>query len=170
MLIAAISKLPRDLIDVRHILPEWMSYLALIFKWLALFLILSLAADLVVNYLRHRRELAAARVAVKKRVRAMSAAQLRAALADILKNAEESRDFRQGLNKMSVVMRTYFEIKLRKDIEEMTAAEIKAAVSDRADLGAYFAELAAVQYRREAPARGELAALHNKAVDAARRS
>lgn len=165
MLIAALSKLPADLLDVRHILPEWLVYLDVITKGIAYVVVGSLAAHLLVKYVRHRRELAAARIQLKRRIRSMSRDQLKAALTAVLKDTERDSDFRMGLHKMSALIRTYFEISLKKEIEEMTAQEILIEVREREDLGMYFKELSMVQYKKQTPNRGEFVEIYNKAVD-----
>lgn len=165
MLPAAISKLPTDLLDVRHILPEWLAYLDVIAKGLAFLVVTSLSIHLLVKYFRHRRELDAARAQVRRKVRSMSPAELKAELTAVLKDAERDKDYRAGLHQMSALIRAYFEISLKKEIEEMTAQEILSEVRERQDLGAYFAELSMVQYKKETPNLGEFVEVYNKAID-----
>jgi hypothetical protein len=170
MLIATISKLPSDLMDVRHILPGWLVYLDVIARGLALLAAAALASHLVIKFLRHRRELDAARQKLRLKIRSMSREELRTALAAILKDAERDKDFRAGLHRMSALIRAYFEISLKKEIEEMTAREILAEVSERQDLGTYFAELSMIQYKEESPDRSEFVEIYNKAVDLMKRT
>lgn len=170
MLIAALSKLPSDLLDVRHILPGWLAYLDVIARGTIFLAAAILASHLVVKYLRHRRELEAARITLRRKIRSMSREQLKTALAVILKDADRDADFRTGLHRMSALIRAYFEISLKKEIEEMTAREILSEVSEREDLGVYFADLSVLQYKKESPDRREFVEIYNKAVDLVKRT
>lgn len=169
-MLAAISKLPLDLLDVRHIFPPWFRYAHWLVWLVGVFLILSLVVNLIVKFLRYLAETRETGVGQVRRPRSMSLQQLKTALSIILTECDKTGDYRYGLHRISETLKAYFEIKLRKDIEEMTAEEIRVNITERNDLGNFFTELCLIQYREHTPSNAEFAALYNKTVDLVRQS
>lgn len=165
MILAALSKLPDDLLGIRHILPVWFSYVYLFLWALGGFLVLSLLINLAIKLLTHMKEVTAARQAIRKKVRNLTKKELKNALAELLKQTDRDKDYRLGLHQMSSLVKTYFEIRLKKEVEEMTALEIREQIREHDELGAYFTELSLSQYRRDKPRQSDFLGHYNKTVD-----
>jgi hypothetical protein len=165
MILAALSKLPDDLLGIRHILPVWFSYVYLLLWALGGFLVLSLLINLAIKLLNHMKEVTAARQAIRKKVRNLSKNELKTALTKLLKQTDQDKNYRLGLHNMSSLIKMYFEIRLKKEIEEMTALEIREQIREHNELGAYFTELSHSQYRRDNPGQSDFLGHYNKAVD-----
>lgn len=170
MILAALSKLPDDLLGVRHILPLWFNYVYLLLWTLGAFLVLSLIINLAVKLLGHMKEVAAARQAIQKKVKSLTKEELKSALAELLKQADRDKNYRLGLHQMSSLLKTYFEIRLKKEIEEMTAFEIREQIREHGELGAYFTDLSLGQYRREKPGQSDFLEHYNRTVDLVKKS
>lgn len=164
-LIATISKLPQDLIDVHHILPIWFKYLYMFMWGLGAFLVLSLLINFLVKLVRHLREIESARTNVQKKIQGMSEAELKIELAKLLQDVDTTKNFRSGLHRVSSLLKTYFEIRLKKEIEEMTASEILTQVKERKDLGTFFIELQVAQFKSQDPDMREFLEQYNRTVE-----
>lgn len=160
-----VSKLPQDFYDVMRILPFWYTYLYY-FLWvggiaLVLILLIYLGSKLV-SFIQSRPP--------KKfesqysQDRRFSKVELRRDLRIIMENTKKNEEFRGGLHRMSSVLKTYFEILLKIDIEEMTAKEIKTHVKEKKDLGVFFTELTVSQYALEEPDQEKFISHYNKAL------
>lgn len=165
-IIAIISKLPTDLEDVRHILPFWFNYLYWFIVIVGLAVVLSLIIYLgskLIKYLQAQ-QLSEKFRAKEERERCYTKIELLRDLKIIMNNSLNNEDFRFGLHRMSAVLKMYYEIMLKKEIEEMTASEIKFHVHDRKELGNYFTELTVIQFRIHEPGREDFMGYYNRAL------
>jgi hypothetical protein len=145
------SKLPQDLLDVMHILPFWFKYLYW-FLWIAgIALIASLAIHLLMKLFRHLQEQKAVLEVKKSRERNFSRTELQHELKNIHRDITKSKEYRLGLHRISRIVKTYFEILLKKNIEEMTAKEITNSLHDKKELGIFFTELTVTQFSEDNP-------------------
>jgi len=163
-IIAIISKLPNDLKDVQHILPFWFTYLYY-FAWtVGIALVAILLIYLFSKLYKYMQSLPAKKhVAAMVKERSYTRLQLNTDLKIIMDNAINNEEFRMGLHRMSGVMKSYFEIALKKEIEEMTAKEIRTHVKERKELGHFFTELTVVQYGISDPDKEEFLMYYKKA-------
>lgn len=166
ILFATLTKLPVDFDGVKHILPFWFTYLYW-FLWLcgsalALCLIIFLISRLLL-YLQSRPENNLNQQIASGRT--FSQADLKRDLKAIFNETTKSGMYRMGLHRVSAVMKTYFEVLLKVEIEEMTAAEIKLNVKNREKLGHFFTGLTVFQYQAHEPGKTEFESEYEKALD-----
>lgn len=165
MIIALVSKLPHDLLDVMHILPVWFN-LVYNLLWLSgLGLVFFLLGILFLKLVRYLQNSPNAYVPKITSPRQFSRAELHRQLEIILNNTTKSKNFRRGLHDLSAILKTYFEVLLNKEIEEMTAAEIKTHVREKKDLGDFFIELVVIQYGKMDPEQKNFMEYYNKSVN-----
>ncbi len=160
-----VSKLPTDLQDVMHILPFWFNYLYRFFLVLSIALVailLIFAISRLINYLNIINE--GKRLANTKLPRQMSREEVAKKLLEITALAAKTGNFRTGLHDMAALIKTYFEIALKQDIEEMTALEIKQHIVQRRELGDYFTEITVVQFGFGEPTAEHLKLFMERAV------
>jgi len=166
MILAIISKLPTDLKDVQHILPFWFTFLYY-FAWvIGTALVLSLIIYLCAKLFRYLQSIPAkdSFKSETAKERRYSKVELYRDLKIIMNNTINNDAYRFGLHRMSAVMKMYFEIALDKQIEEMTAKEIRTHVTERKELGKYFTELTVVQFRSYDPDKEEFMGYYRKAL------
>lgn len=160
-----VSKLPTDLQDVMHILPFWFNYLYRFFLVLAIALVailLIFAVSRLINYLNVINE--GKRLAHTKTARQMTRDEVGRKLLEIVAQASQTGNFRTGLHNMAALIKTYFEIALKQDIEEMTALEIKQHIVQRRELGDYFTDITVVQFSFSDPTAADLKIFLERAV------
>lgn len=156
MILNLITKLPQDLLDVQHILPFWYTILYY-FLWIAGFAAaLCLAIYLLSKFAKYLRSRPPkpyeSRLARERRY---SRNQILKDIDEIYKNYLQTQNYRKGLHTLSSTLRTYFEVQTKKNIEEMTAAEIREHVVERKDLGVYFTGLSVAQFQEREPNENE---------------
>jgi len=167
VILAIISKLPIDLKDVMHILPFWFTYLYY-FLWIAgiavvVILIIFLSSKLIqyLQSLKVKEDFASETA----RERSYTKIELSRDLKLILDKSIKNSEYRFGLHRMSAILKTYFEILLKKDIEEMTAKEIRTHVKEKKRIGVFFTEITVTQFRNLEPDKEEFVGYYKKAVD-----
>lgn len=154
-MIAIISKLPKDMLDVEHILPFWFSYLYWFLWALGIILVLALLIYLFVRFVNYFNSLPAGQVRRAMKAREFTREMLRRELNAILDRTLTAGSFRQGCHDLSAVLRMFFEIQLKKEIEEMTADEIRLEIQERTEIGEYFIALRGLQYRLSDPSKDD---------------
>ena len=165
-MLASLSKLPSDLEEVKHILPLWFTYLYYFLWVVGAALVLCLIIYLISRLLLYLQTQQAGRFAQKTiSERTFSKQELKLKLRHILDESMQSKMFRLGLHRMSGLLKTYFEILLRLEIEEMTALEIKQNVRDKKDMGQFFTELTVAQYQVKEPDELQFSVLYKKALE-----
>jgi len=166
-MIAIISKLPKDLYDVQHILPFWFTYLYW-FLWFAgitlVFILLIYLGAKFVHYLQGLPTDEDAKFKLEQD-RRFSKIELRRDLKVIFDNSIKNQAYRSGLHRMSAIIKTYFEILLKKDIEEMTAREIRINVEENKELGEFFTSLTVAQYKISEPEKEEFIQYYESALE-----
>lgn len=165
MLLALVSKLPRDLLDVMHILPVWFNLVYNLLWLTGLGLVFFLLGNLCLKFLRYLKNRPGAYVPKIELPRQFSRSELHRQLEIILHRTAKSKNFRVGLHELSAVLKTYFEVLLNKEIEEMTAAEIKTHVREKKDLGDFFIELVVIQYGKTEPEQTDFMTCYKKSVE-----
>lgn len=165
MLLALVSKLPLDLLDVMHILPIWFNLVYNLLWLMGLGLIFFLLGNLFLKFLRYLKNRPGAYVPKTALPRQFSKSELHRQLEIILNRTTKNKNFRGGLHELSAVLKTYFEVLLNQEIEEMTAAEIKTHVREKKDLGDFFIELVVIQYGKMNPEQKDFMTCYNKSVD-----
>lgn len=149
-----------------HILPFWYTllyYMAWVFGTaLAIIFVIYLLAKLL-RYFNSRPKPAFASETAKSR--SFSSLELKRNLKIIYEESVSTSRFREGCHSMSAVLKTYFEILLSLDIEEMTAMEIKIHVKEKKELGDYFTELTVSQYQHVEPSKEDFDKHYNRALE-----
>lgn len=156
MILSLITKLPKDLLDVQHILPFWYSILYHLLWILGGAAVLCLVIYLASKFFRYLRSRPPkpyeSRLARERRY---SRSQILKDIDEIYKSYLGSKNYRKGLHTLSATLKTYFEVQTKKNIEEMTSSEIREHVTDRKDLGVYFTNLTVVQFQEHDPNENE---------------
>lgn len=165
MILALVSKLPFDLLDVMHILPVWFNLVYNLLWLMGLGLVFFLLGNLFLKFLRYLNNRPGAYVPKTTLPRQFSRSELHRQLEIILNRTTKSKNFRGGLHELSAVLKTYFEVLLNQEIEEMTATEIKAHVREKKDLGDFFIELVVIQYGKVDPEQKDFMTYYNKSVE-----
>lgn len=159
-----LTKLPQNLLDPLRILPFWFAYLYW-FLWIAgIALVSILFVHLTIKFIKYLQEQREEKEFKLKEERRFSKVQLQHALANIKDETLKNKNFRQGLHRISSVLKTYYEILLKKEIEEMTASEIKANIKEKKDLGDFFTELVVIQFASELPKEQDFISYYNQSV------
>lgn len=165
MILAAISKLPHDLFPVMPILPFWMTILYysawVIGSALVLSLIL-LALKKLFEFLRKTPEVKP--VTHQPQKRRYSKEEVLNDIRLIFDNSLKKGEHREALHRMSACLKSYFEILIKKDIEEMTASEIRDQIKENQKLGRFFTELSVAQYSQTDPSAETLTQSYNQAI------
>jgi len=161
-----VSKLPEDLLDVQHILPFWTQY-AYWFLWIAgSTLVLILTVQLIAKLLKYLQSLNAGKgYETEKPERQFSKGELKRRLKTIHDGTVESKDYRIGLHNISGELKSYFEVLLKRDIEEMTATEIKNALDRRKEVGDFFISMSVLQFRSKKPRKKDFTNTYEKALE-----
>lgn len=149
-----------------HILPFWYAFIYW-FLWiagaaLALIFMIYLLSRLV-KHLNTRPAREFASDAAKHRQ--FTAIQLKRDLKIIHDDALTTKKFREGCHRMSAVLKTYFEILLKLDIEEMTADEIRVHVKEKEELGMFFTSLTVTQYQHAEPSEEQVTNHYSRALE-----
>jgi hypothetical protein len=164
MLFALVSKLPRDLLDVMHILPIWFNLVYNLLWLMGLGLVFFLLGHLCLKFFRYLKNCPGAYAPKITLPRQFSRAELQRQLEMILSKTNKDKNFRSGLHDLSAVLKMYFEVLLNKEIEEMTAVEIKTHVREKNNLGDFFIELVVIQYGKTDPEQKDFMTCYNKSI------
>lgn len=160
------TKLPIDPFNVMHILPFWVKILYWAAWIVGAALVLSLLIYSITRLLLYLQSKSSmGYFAKQKKQKLMSREEVLRFLKQILDNSVNQSNYRLGLHRMSALLKSYFEILLKKEIEEMTAAEIRASVKERKDIGTYFTDLTVTQYRIDDPTKDDVVEFYNKALE-----
>jgi hypothetical protein len=150
-----ITRLPLDLLEVQHILPFWFTYLYWFLWTLGIAVVAFLVIFLFTKLIGYLNSLPAARAKQRLLAREFPRERLKMAIAKIRDDTLHSGSFRQGCHQLSALLRTYYDIHLKKDVEEMTATEIQREIKERTDLGDYFVAMRGLQFQSLSPTEEE---------------
>lgn len=158
------TKLPQDFFPVQHIFPFWFKYLYFILWSFGIFSVLSLLLVILIKVRTHRKSLLETEFSPSKE-KALNKGDVLKELKRILKETNKTQNYRLALHQVSSLIRTFFELRFKVELEEMTSREIRENLKERMDIGNYFIKLTWTQYRKEAPTQKDFLEIYNLTVD-----
>lgn len=150
---SAITRLPKDMLDVEHILPFWFTYLYWFLWVLGIALIAGLLIYLFVKTIGWLNSLNVDNKKKRELAREFSRERLKTIITKIKESTLKDAHYREGCHQLAATLRKFYDIHLKKDIEEMTATEIQREIRERTDLGEYFMAMRALQFETGEPSK-----------------